>query len=230
MQQIELAMERIRWLSAEAAGRSVIVNIPEFRLRAFERGDVEPRLSMKVVVGSVVRRTRTPVVHGHMRWVVFRPYWDVPPSIARKELLPRAARDPGYLASEAMEFAGGRLRQRPGPRNALGLVKFVFPNPFDVYLHDTPQKAYFAWNRRDFSHGCIRVADAAALAEFVLGWDRGRVTAAMREGPDNRRVELREPVPVYVVYTTVGVEDDRISFFDDIYGYDAVLAREIKNR
>ena len=105
-----------------------------------------------------------------MRWVVFRPYWEGPNSIARKGLFPPASRDPGFLARERMEVHDGRLRQRPGPDNALGLVKFVFPNPFDVYLHDTPQKQYFTRVRRDFSHGWMRVSDAVALAEFVPGW------------------------------------------------------------
>jgi murein L,D-transpeptidase YcbB/YkuD len=204
---LALPLDRLR------GGRARILrldgcNIPEFRLRAFDGDDPAPKLSMKVVVGSVLRRTKTPVVHGHMRWVVFRPYWDVPATIAHKEILPRAARDPAYLAHEQMEFAAdGRLRQRPGPRNALGLVKFVFPNPYDVYLHDTPQKEYFARSRRDLSHGCMRVADAVALAEFVLGWDRARITTAMTEGANNRWVALPETVPVYVLYTTVAVED-----------------------
>jgi L,D-transpeptidase YcbB len=230
IEQIELAMERLRWLGARGTGRSVIVNIPEFRLHAFAGDDPMPTLSMKVVVGSVVRRTETPVVHGHLRWVVFRPYWDVPASIARKEILPRAAREPGYLAHEQMDFVDGRLRQRPGPKNALGLVKFVFPNPFDVYLHDTPQKEYFARSRRDLSHGCMRVSDAVALAEFVLGWDRGRIVTAMTEGANNRWVEAPGTVPVDVLYATAAAEDDRIFFFDDIYGYDSLLAYALDNR
>jgi murein L,D-transpeptidase YcbB/YkuD len=230
VEQIELAMERLRWPSSSDAARSVIVNIPEFRLRAFDGDDSVPRLSMKVVVGSVVRRTKTPVVHGHMRWVVFRPYWDVPARIARKEILPRAAREPGYLEREQMELRDGHLRQRPGPKNALGLAKFVFPNPFDVYLHDTPQKEYFARSRRDLSHGCMRVSEAIALAEFVLGWDRGRIAAAMTEGPNNHWVEVPGTIPVYVLYTTVAVEDGRILFFDDIYGNDSALESALDNR
>ncbi len=228
--QVQLAMERLRWFPDDIAGRWVVVNIPEFRLWGFEGSDPIPRVSMKVVVGSAARRTETPIVHAHMRYVVFRPYWDVPASIARKEILPRAARDRGYLAREHMAVVDGRVRQRPGPDNALGLVKFVFPNPFDVYLHDTPQKEYFARSRRDFSHGCMRVAEAAALAEFVLGWDRERIEAAMTTGPDDRRVSLLEEVAVYVVYTTAAVEDRRIFFFDDIYGHDATLARALANR
>jgi murein L,D-transpeptidase YcbB/YkuD len=230
VRQIALAMERLRWSPAEVAGRFVVVNIPEFRLRGFDDGDPAPKVSMGVIVGSAARRTETPILQARMRSVVFRPYWDVPDSIARKEILPRAARDPRYLERERMEVVSGRLRQRPGPDNALGLVKFVFPNPFDVYLHDTPQKAYFVRSRRDFSHGCMRVADPVGLAEFVLGWSAERITAAMTEGPDARRVDLPEPVSVYVLYTTVVVEDGRISFFDDIYGWDAVLEKALESR
>jgi len=227
-EQIALAMERLRWY-AQDAGRWIVVNVPEFRLHAFDGLAPAPALSMDVVVGSAVRGTWTPVVHGHLRRVVFRPWWDVPPSIARTEILPRAARDPGYLGRERIVRARGRLRQRPGPDNALGLVKFVFPNPYGVYLHDTPHKRLFARRRRDFSHGCIRVADAVGLAAFVLGWDRERVLAAMR-GPDDRGIAVPDGVAVYVLYSTVAVEDGRPRFLEDIYGHDAALARALRAR
>lgn len=228
VRQLELAMERLRWLPASFSGRFLLVNIPEFRLRGFTGGTPGAQLTMNVVVGSAVRRTLTPIMQADMRYVVFRPYWDVPASIARNEILPRAARDPGYLGRQSMETIGGRVRQRPGPDNALGLVKFIFPNAFDVYLHDTPSKQYFERNRRDFSHGCIRVADPPALAEFVLGWDRARITEAMNRGRDDQRVNLPAPIPVYLFYATIVVaEDGRIFFFDDIYGHDAALARQL---
>jgi murein L,D-transpeptidase YcbB/YkuD len=226
--QIALAMERLRWYAYDA-GRYVVVNVPEFRLRAFDGHDPTPVVAMDVVVGSAVRGTWTPVVHGHLRRVVFRPWWEVPASIAAQEILPRAAREPGYLARERIVRAGGRLRQRPGPDNALGLVKFVFPNPYDVYLHDTPHRQLFRRSRRDFSHGCIRVGDAPALAEFVLGWDRERVLEAMR-GPDDQTLELPEGIAVYVLYSTVVVEDGRTRFLDDLYGHDATLARALRER
>jgi murein L,D-transpeptidase YcbB/YkuD len=229
VQQIELAMERLRWAPRDV-GRLVVVNIPEFRLRAFEAHAETPSLSMKVVVGSAARRTETPIVHAHMQWIVFRPYWNVPDSIARKEILPRVTRDAGYLAREHMEILDGRLRQRPGTHNALGLVKFVFPNTFGVYLHDTPQKGYFARSRRDLSHGCMRVADPVGLAAFLLGWERARIAAAMSDGPDDRWVEVPDRTPVYVLYATAAVEDGQLFFFDDIYGHDAALARALADR
>lgn len=228
-QQIVLTMERLRWFATDA-GRFIVVNIPAFRLEAFDGRESTPRVSMNVVVGSIARNTTTPIVHAHLRTVVFRPYWNIPDSIARKEILPRAARDPRYLARERIERVDGRLRQVPGPENALGLVKFVFPNPFDVYLHDTPQKAYFARSRRDLSHGCIRIADAPALAEFVLGWDRERIAAAMTDGPDDHEIDVPEGIAVYVLYTTVGIDGGELRFSDDIYGYDAVLARALADR
>jgi murein L,D-transpeptidase YcbB/YkuD len=224
--QIELAMERLRWLPASFSGRAVLVNVPEFRLRGFVAGEPGARIAMNVVVGSAARRTETPIMHADLRYVVFRPYWDVPSSIATREILPKAARDPGYLERHNIERVGGRIRQRPGPANALGLVKFIFPNDFHVYLHDTPSKGLFAQSRRDFSHGCIRVADPPALAEFVLGWDRARVEEAMIRGRDDQRVNLAAPIPVYLFYTTIVVDEDgRAFFFDDIYGHDTTLAR-----
>jgi murein L,D-transpeptidase YcbB/YkuD len=228
VQQVELAMERLRWLPATFQGRFVVVNIPEFRLLGFESGMQQPLVEMEVVVGSAAQRTETPIMHADMRWVVFRPYWNVPPQIAKKETLPRVTRDPEYLVRENMEIVDGQVRQLPGQNNALGLVKFIFPNEFDVYLHDTPSKDLFARSRRDFSHGCIRVGDPVALAEFVLRWDRTRITDAMSAGRDDRWVGLPKQVPVYLLYTTAVVEEDgQISFFDDIYGHDATLRREL---
>jgi murein L,D-transpeptidase YcbB/YkuD len=251
VRQIELAMERLRWLPYRPASRFILVNIPEFRLRAFDEGRPGGPLAMKVVVGSAVGKRETPVLYADMRYVVFRPRWNVPYSITRKEMLPHLRRDPGYLDEQDLEIvdhSGGtvreppvgdiltrlssgalRLRQRSGPHNALGLVKFLFPNPAHVYLHDTPAKTLFRHTRRDFSHGCIRVEDPVALAEFVLRgqdhWSRERILHAM-DGPRTQWVTLRSPFPVYLFYTTVVVErDGELFFFDDIYGHDARLAR-----
>jgi L,D-transpeptidase YcbB len=230
VRQIELAMERLRWLPGARTAKSIVVNIPEFRLYGFDADGVQPVLETDVVVGSAMRRTTTPILQADMRYVVFRPYWYVPSSIARKELFPKEDRDPGYLARQNMEFAGTRLRQRPGPKNSLGLVKFIFPNDHDVYLHDTPQKSLFGRSRRDFSHGCIRVADPVGLAEFVLGWKRADIEAAMQRGRDDRRVDLSEPIPVFLVYATVVADPDgRVFFYDDIYGHDAHLAQVLAN-
>ncbi|MGE0517646.1 MAG: murein L,D-transpeptidase [Candidatus Binatia bacterium] len=232
--QIELAMERLRWLPSSWPRRFIFVNIPEFRLRGFETGASGPPLSMNIVVGdsASAQKYRTPVLQADMTHVIFRPYWLVPPRIAREELFPAIESDPNYLARHHMEVVDGRIRQLPGRNNSLGLVKFIFPNPYHVYLHDTPKKALFARARRDFSHGCIRVADPVALASFVLtdtpGWDRNRIEQAMREGRDNRRVDLATPVPVYLFYTTVIIDQDgEANFFSDIYGHDATLRRQL---
>jgi L,D-transpeptidase YcbB len=228
VRQIELAMERLRWLPPQLPERFVLINIPEFRLRGFEDAGPEPRVDMGVVVGSEGDKTETPVLNADMRYLIFRPFWLVPTSIAKKEIGPKAERDPTYLTRQNMEVVNGRIRQKPGPTNSLGLLKFILPNPFHVYLHDTPSKTLFRRTRRDFSHGCIRVADPPALAEFVLqgqtGWDRQRIEQAMAHGPDNHRVDLQTPIPVYVFYTTVVAEPDGVvDFFDDIYGHDATL-------
>jgi murein L,D-transpeptidase YcbB/YkuD len=230
VRQIELAMERMRWLPGANSTKSLVVNIPEFRLYGFE-GDAEgPTFQSAVVVGSAAQKTTTPILQADMRYVVFRPYWSVPSSIARNEIWPKQARNPGYLAGQNMEVVGGRIRQRPGGKNALGLVKFIFPNSHNVYLHDTPSKSLFGRSRRDFSHGCIRVADPVALAEFVLGWSRGDIEAAMQRGRNDRRVDLAAPVPVYLFYSTVVADrDGHVFFFDDIYGHDARLAQVLAN-
>jgi len=232
--QIELAMERLRWLPDAWPQRFIFVNLPEFRLRAYSDGDPTPSLQMNVVVGQAVSTEshKTPVLQADMQYLVFRPYWMVPSSIARRELWPKIQRDPGYLARNNMEVRNGRIRQRPGRGNSLGQVKFIFPNPHHVYLHDTPSKGLFVRPRRDYSHGCVRVADPPALAEWVLtdtpGWDRARIERAMRSEPNDRHVPLATPLPVYLFYTTVVVEaDGAIHFFDDIYGHDATLQREL---
>jgi len=233
--QIELAMERMRWLPYDWPPRFIVVNLPEFRLRAYDTaGGPLPALEMNVVVGeaAATRRHKTPVLMADMKYVVFRPYWMVPQSIIRKEIMPKLARDPDYLARNSMEMRGNRVRQRPGRGNSLGLVKFIFPNPHHVYLHDTPSKGLFSRARRDFSHGCIRVSDPPALAEFVLaendGWDRARIERAMRNGPDDRHVHLTTPMPVYLLYATATPDDaGELHFFDDIYGHDASLRTQL---
>src|SRR5262249_17071815 len=228
VRQIELALERLRWLPPPEDDRFIVVNLPEFQLRAYSRGDTSPTVQMRGVVGSASLGHETPVLHARMQYLVFRPYWDVPPTIAQKEILRDAARDPAYFSKHHYEYHKGRIRQRPGNENALGLLKFVFPNPFHVYMHDTPTKRLFAKSRRDFSHGCIRVSDAAALAEFVLrgqgAWHRAGSDAAMTSGRNNHHVYLERPVGVYLLYSTVVVDDDGTThFFEDIYGHDARL-------
>lgn len=259
VRQIELALERMRWLPRELADRMIVVNVPEFRLRALRRqGErMATVLRMNVIVGKALD-TRTPVLIEDLRRIEFRPYWNVPPSIARKEIVPRLRRDPGYLAREAMEFVPvrgrgpattevseaalaavlrgeARIRQRPGPKNALGAIKFVFPNNANIYLHHTPGTRLFARGRRDFSHGCIRVELPVELAKFVLedepGWNEARIVAAMREDAPPRTLPVRTRTPVLVFYSTTVVEEDgRVLFLPDIYGHDAALDAALRQR
>jgi len=258
VRQIELALERLRWLPPLTADKLIVVNVPEFRLRAMRRdGETfSTALRMNVIVGRALD-TQTPMLIEELRRIEFRPYWNIPPSIARKEVVPRLRREPEYLAREAMEFVptrGGRpttepseamleavlrgearIRQRPGPRNALGAIKFVFPNNANIYLHHTPGTALFARGRRDFSHGCIRVEAPVELARFVLeeetGWDEARILAAMREDASPRTLRVRTPIPVLVFYTTaVAEEDGRMFFLPDLYGHDAALDAALRQR
>ena len=248
--QLQLALERWRWLAAEVSPPMIVVNIPDFRVRALDEDD-DVALDTRVVVGEAMR-TKTPVFTAEMTHVVLRPYWNVPAGILGKEIVPAVARDRGYLARKHYEVtthdgkvvASGRVsdgilaqlragkltvRQRPGPGNSLGLVKLMFPNEYNVYLHDTPSPELFSRSRRDFSHGCIRVENAAELAAWVLrdnpGWTLERLRQEMQHGKDDVTVRLARPVPVFVVYATAVVyESGEVHFYDDIYGHDAELA------
>ncbi len=242
VRQIELNLERLRQLPF--ASRWVLVNVPEFSLRAYAGND--EKLRMKIIVGKALR-TRTPMLVEDLRFIEFSPYWNVPPSIARQETIPKLRSDPAYFDEQGFEFysqAGGidttlseenltavlagklRIRQRPGPQNALGGIKFVFPNRENIYLHHTPAVRLFARARRDFSHGCIRVEEPLALAKFVLAhqpdWDEERIKAAMAKGV-SATLRLQEPLPVVVAYlTAIATEDGRVSFLPDLYGLDKI--------
>ena len=259
VRQIELAMERLRWLPREGDDRLVLVNIPMFRLYAYERtpAAVQLRFSSKVIVGQA-KKTETPVVSARMTEIQFRPYWNIPRSIVRKEVLPSIARQPDYMTRQAMELVSGerddspvveatadnlkrlaagtlRIRQRPGPTNSLGLIKFSFPNPHDVYMHATPARSLFARDRRDFSHGCVRVEDTTGLAEWILGgqdgWDLARIAAAM-DAAASSRVTIARPVHVALFYATAGMLPDSsdVAFAEDLYGLDARLEQELAQR
>ncbi|HEU5169922.1 MAG TPA: L,D-transpeptidase family protein [Gemmatimonadales bacterium] len=250
VRQIELALERLRWLPPIGQQRFLVVNIPAFQLYAFDSvgGTGAPSLSMKAVVGKALD-TRTPVLFEQMRYVEFQPYWNVPRSILVSEILPILRRDDAYLRTHHMEVVGARdrvigddptpdvlarlargelrVRQRPGTWNALGLVKFVFPNAASVYMHGTPDTELFEHTRRDFSHGCIRLEDPEALAAWVLRdqpeWTGERVQEAMA-GPATTRALLTRPLPVIVFYTTaVATPAGSALFLPDIYGHDADL-------
>jgi L,D-transpeptidase YcbB len=220
--EIAANMERYRWLPRKFGSRYIFVNVSAFRLQAFDSG--QKTLEMKVIVGQEYEDKATPVFADSMETVVFRPYWDVPPSIAAKEIFPKG---PGYLASQNMETyqQGGQthVRQRPGPKNALGYVKFLFPNDFNIYLHDTPNHDLFNKDVRAFSHGCIRVEKPEELAEWVLGWPADKVEQEMQTPPDNKSVKVPQKIPVYITYFTAYTKDGQLYFGNDLYNRDDKL-------
>ena len=186
---------------------------------------------MKVVVGEEYQGQVTPVFSDSMETVVFRPYWNITPDIQRQETAPKIAADPGYMRRENLEYYkdGGirRIRQRPGPKNSLGLVKFLFPNDFNIYLHDTPAKSLFDQTDRAASHGCIRLEKPAEMAQWVLGWDASRVDSAMNSESDNHSVRVPAKIPVYIVYFTAYTRDGQLYFADDVYSRDEALMRKV---
>ncbi len=240
--QISINLERWRWMPDDLGARHFIVNVPYYHLVAREDG--KPVLDIRVVVGK--RGNETPLFSDEMTHVVFSPYWNIPESIALEETAPAIARDPGYLSRNNMEVvnASGRVipessipwddssalsglsfRQRPGADNALGLVKFMFPNRHNVYLHDTPADALFTRIGRAFSHGCVRVEEPETLAQYVLRdqsmWTPETINAAMRAG-EEQHVKLAHPIPVHLVYFTAWVDErGGVHFQPDVYGYDA---------
>jgi murein L,D-transpeptidase YcbB/YkuD len=248
IRQIELNLERWRWLPANLGDRYILVNVPEMRLRVYEGGNIP--LSMAVVVGTPA--TPTPIFTDEMTYVVLSPYWNVPDSIAQGETLPGLLKDPNYLARNNMESVDKdgqtvapedmdqsaldryRFRQRPGKANSLGLVKFMFPNQYNVYLHDTPAESLFARAGRAFSHGCVRVEEPVALAKYVLrdqsAWTPEAIDAAMHSGSE-KSVSLTEPIPVYLGYWTAHVDEAGIlNFRADVYGIDADQNRRLTER
>jgi murein L,D-transpeptidase YcbB/YkuD len=251
--QLELALERLRWLRDLRNEPFLLVNIPMFELTAWmSPADAGPPVFRTGVIVGKALDTETPVLVEEMRYVIFQPYWNVPPSIARDEVIPAVEKNHDYLSKNNMEIVQGqgddadpvelsdraldrvgrgelRIRQRPGRGNALGPVKFVFPNDQNVYLHGTPAEELFDRTRRDFSHGCVRVEDPIGLAEWVLRdqseWTRDRISEAMtEEGKISRRVSLTRPLTVLLFYSTAMVEaDGLVRFARDIYGHDRRL-------
>jgi L,D-transpeptidase YcbB len=248
--QLQLTLERWRWLPEDFSAPPIVVNIPDFRLRTLD-ADNRVTMDMRVVVGKAMH-TETPAFSRDMSYVVFRPYWIVPPGIMRRTIIPAIQKDRGYIANNRYEVTNGGgavvtsglisddvlaqlragrlgVRQKPGPKNALGLVKLMFPNEYSVYLHSTPSTELFAKSRRDFSSGCIRVEKPAELTTWVLrnnpGWPLERVQQAMDSGRDNVTVRLDKAVPVFIVYgTAIAYENGEVHFYDDLYGHDRKLA------
>ncbi|CAK0774525.1 L,D-transpeptidase YcbB [Gammaproteobacteria bacterium] len=246
IRQIEINLERWRWLPRNLGRRHIMVNVAGYDLEAVDNDRTV--MTMKVVVGKPY--LRTPVFSAEMSYLVLNPYWNVPPTIAGKEILPELRKNPGYLASHDMEVNPGigpryeinpaginwsrvsannfpyRLRQRPGPKNPLGTIKFMLPNQFNVYLHDTSQRKLFARTERVFSHGCIRVEKPAELMEYVLGpksrWNRETLKNIDRQ--KERIIGVPQPIPVHILYWTAWVDNDgKIQFRKDVYGRDKLL-------
>ena len=225
-------MERLRWVPERQPPDLLVVNIPEFRLHVYEQG--REVLSMDVVVGA--NATRTVIFSDTLAQIVFSPGWTVPASITRSEILPRLRSDPNYLRRNDMEIIGGtasnpEIRQRPGPSNALGRIKFLFPNSYSIYMHDTPSQGAFALEKRAFSHGCIRLSRPQELAEYLLrndpDWTAERIRQAMYSGRETT-LQLKEKRTVRIGYFTAWVDGEgRLNFRDDVYGHDGRLAREL---
>ena len=251
VRQMQLTLERWRWLPIGLHAAPIVANIPEFRLRAYDE-NFKVALTMDVVVGKAYDHN-TPVFTDSMEYLIFRPYWSVPYSIAKAEFIPKIVRDPDYLEKKGFAVVDSRqqvvsagpvsadvlqqlragklfIRQNPGPKDSLGLVKFIFPNSYNIYMHDTPEQEFFSKSRRDFSHGCIRLERPADLAVWVLrgnsgNWDMAHVRAAMN-GSETQQINLAHPIPILIVYATVIVtEDGIVHFYDDIYGHDATLEK-----
>ncbi len=252
VRQIELTLERLRWTPLLLDDHMIVVNVPEFVLRAYETKQGGTLLRMNVIVGKALD-TRTPLFVEDMRFIEFSPYWNIPPSIAKAETVPRLRRDPAHFTQQGLEFVNGagvaipvlssanldavmrgqlRIRQRPGPLNALGDIKFIFPNSDNIYLHHTPAVTLFKRDRRDLSHGCIRVEDPVALAKFVLQgepeWTEQRIREAMSSGKSST-IRLKDPLPVVIAYgTVIAKSDGKVYFFSDIYGNDKLLDAALK--
>lgn len=219
-------MERCRWISTDIvkAKEFIVINIPSYKLNYFK--DKKVVLSSNVVVGTAMNKTV--IFSGKMQYVVFSPYWNVPTSILKKEILPGIKRDSKYLAKHNMEWSKGMVRQKPGLDNSLGLVKFLFPNSNDIYLHDSPSKNLFSAEKRAFSHGCIRVEKAKELANAILendaNWTSEKIEVAMNKGEESWYA-LKNKIPVYIGYFTAWVDNEgNINFYKDIYDKDIRLA------
>jgi murein L,D-transpeptidase YcbB/YkuD len=234
LKQVVMNMDRMRWLAAEPKGQLIVVNIPEFILHMYEGGNKV--FDMVVVVGKEGHNTM--MFNGDLNQVVFSPHWNVPESIVQNEILPAMAKNSNYLASQNMEIVSNNgdvpeIRQLPGGDNALGKVKFLFPNSFNIYFHDTPSKSLFEKDKRAFSHGCIRLKEPEKMANYVLRkqpeWTPEKISEAMNAGVE-KFVKVKDPIPVIVTYYTAWAgENGKLNFREDIYDHDRKLARKMFN-
>ncbi len=213
-------------------GSGIMVNIPQYQLHVYENG--KSVMNMPIVVGTT--GSQTVIFSDELKYVVFSPFWNIPSSIVRSEILPAIQRDKDYLTKKNMEQVGVShgiplIRQRPGPGNSLGRVKFIFPNSYNIYLHDTPSKSLFELEKRAFSHGCIRVGKPAELAAYLLkdskSWTPEKISQAMRSNKE-KWVTLEKPVPVFIFYFTAWVDEEgRLHFREDLYGHDERMAARL---
>jgi len=222
IEQVRLGLERLRWLPRTSTGRRIAVNIADFKAYVFD--DDRVTFETRAVVGKLFHAT--PMFAGRMTYIVVNPYWNVPVSIMRSELIPKAKTDPEYLERNHFEYDGTSMRQRPGPWNSLGRFKFMFPNPHNIYLHDTPARTLFNESDRAFSHGCVRLEKPAELAELLLadqGWTAQRIQSAVDTGRETV-VNLEKPIPVYISYITAFLGPDGLMHYRrDVYGRDKKL-------
>lgn len=225
IETIMVNMERSRWVPEKVEDDYLLINIPAYKLYVFENDSMI--FNMNVVVGK--SQHKTVIFNGDLKYVVFSPYWNVPSSILKNEILPAIRRNPRYLAQHNMEWNGNMVRQKPGPNNSLGLVKFLFPNSHSIYLHDSPAKSLFNETDRAFSHGCIRLSEPKKLAVYLLrndpAWNDSSIITAMNSGKE-KTVSLGKPLPVFIAYFTAWVDrNNHINFRKDVYSRDARLAR-----
>ena len=223
IEQVMVNMERCRWLPIADKSNYIIVNVPEYKLHVMANDST--LFSMPAIVGKETNKTT--IFMGKINEIVFNPYWNIPQSILEKEILPLVRKDPHYLERNNMEWQNGQLRQKPGPDNALGKIKFLFPNPFNIYLHDTPAKHLFEREKRSFSHGCIRIGAPIKLASFLLadekGWTEQQIAEKLSETSEYS-IHLSEAFPVYIVYLTAFVDaNGRLNFREDLYNRDNAL-------
>jgi len=232
IEQLLINMERMRWMPNMPDGNGIVVNIPQYQLHVFEEGQIVFR--MNIVVGKT--GSETVIFSDELKYVVFSPYWNVPRSIVRSEIYPAMKENPSYLSQKNMEQTGFNnglpvIRQKPGNTNSLGRVKFIFPNSYNIYLHDTPSRSLFGAEKRAFSHGCIRVEQPVKLAEYLLRndkeWTEEKISQAMRINTE-KWVALEKPVPVFISYFTAWVDQEgKLNFRDDIYGHDQIMAERL---
>jgi len=230
--QISINIERVRWMPAEKDTNYILVNIPEYKMHVFDSGHLQ--FDMNVIVGTSANSTV--IFTGKLKYIVFSPYWNVPESIVKKEILPAIQKNPDYLVKNHMEIYGKpgpvpNIRQKPGGANSLGLVKFLFPNNYNIYFHDTPNRELFTQSSRSFSHGCIRLGEPKKFAQYLLrsdtSWTEMKIDSAMHQ-PKEKWVTLSKGIPVFITYFTAWVDKNgQLNFRKDIYGHDEKMAAKL---